>query len=87
MLYTIAKKRSHFNTYTGISTKANSTSHISFAFNPFNLSTNSSEFGKLVLFAQPVHNFYLEEPMAQASTTMAACSLFLDQETNFNNEI
>lgn len=87
MLYTIAKKRAHFNTHTAISTKANSTSHISFAFNPFNLSTNSSEFGKLVLFAQPVHNFYLEEPMAQASTTMAACSLFLDQETNFNNEI
>lgn len=87
ILYTIAKKRAHFNTYAGISTKANSTSHISFAFNPFNLSTNSTEFGKLVLFAQPVHNFYLEEPIAQASPTMAACSLFLDQENNFNNEI
>ena len=83
ILYQIIKKIAKFNINIGISTK----SYQNFIFNPFNFQLNYFNYAKLILFYQPVHNFYLEEPMAQASPTIASCFLFLNQETNFNNEI
>ena len=87
MLYQITKKIAKFNNYIGVSTNLNTKTHVAFTFNPFNINMNHNIYSKLILFYQPVHNFYLDEPLAQASATIAACSLFLDQENNFNNEI
>ena len=42
---------------------------------------------KMFIFAQPVKNFYLQEPIAANSQVIAECSLFLGQESNFIQEI
>ncbi len=54
-----------------------------FVFNPFTYKAFTTIYAKHLLIAQPVHNFYRQEPIASNSQTRAECSLFLGQETNF----
>lgn len=58
-----------------------------FSFNPFGFKVFVSSYAKLVLFSQPVQNFYLQEAIAGHSQTRAECSLFLGQESNFVSEM
>jgi hypothetical protein len=55
----------------------------SFIFNPFLTNVFVSNSGKLTLFSQPIHDFYLQEPIAEHSVTMSECALFLSQKSNF----
>ena len=57
-----------------------------FFFNPFAVKGFFSNCGKLILFSQPVKDFYLQEPIANSSTIRAESALFLNAETNFNRE-
>lgn len=57
-----------------------------FHFNPFIVKGFFSSCGKLILFSQPIKDFYLQEPIANSSTIMAESALFLNAETNFNRE-
>ena len=41
----------------------------------------------LFTFAQPVHDFYLEQQIASTSTTIADCSLYQNHDSNFTKEI
>jgi hypothetical protein len=54
-------------------------------FNPFSVKNFFTNQGKLILFSQPVKDFYMENPIASASITMAECSLFMKQDTNKTN--
>lgn len=63
------------------------TVNISFSFNPFIFNNFNVNYAKFILFAQPVKNFYLQEPIAANSQVIAECSLFLGQESNFIQEI
>ena len=56
-----------------------------FMFNPFSVKNFFTNQGKLILFSQPVKDFYMENPIASASITMAECSLFMKQDTNKTN--
>ena len=56
----------------------------SFKFNPFSNKVFTRNSGKLVLFVQPIKNFYSDEPIAAYSPTMAECTLFLNKQNNFS---
>jgi hypothetical protein len=58
----------------------------SFMFNYFAINTFNIVNTKLILFSQPVYNFYLEEPIAIQSNIIAECALFLGQDNNFISE-
>ena len=41
--------------------------------------------GKLLIFTQPVKDFYIEDQLTSDSITIAECALFLQQDTNKTN--
>jgi len=47
---------------------------------------NAQTSASLVLLAQPVRDFFLDDSIAQTSITMADCSLYRNNTTNFVNE-
>jgi len=57
----------------------------SFSFNPFFLKPFFVNSGKLILFVQPINDFYRQEQIAANSSTIAECALFLKPEINKNN--
>ena len=83
-LYLIIKKINQFKNIANFKNKQDLI-QISFIFNPFN--NNFSSVGKYTIYAPAVNNFYLDAPLANASQTIAACALFLNQESNFTNEL
>ena len=83
-IYSLLKKRDQFNNITGFNIK-NINIAISFTFNPFN--RNFTSCGKSIFYAPVINNFYLDAPLANASQTIGACALFLNQENNFTAEI
>jgi hypothetical protein len=60
---------------------------ISFSFNPFKVTFDFTYIVPLALFTQPIRNFYLEDQVASTSVTMADCALYINQQTNFVNEV
>ena len=83
-LYMITKKIGQFNNVTGFNNK-NILRQKSFNFNPFK--TNFCSVGKTIVYIPSINNFYIDAPLANASQTIAACALFLNQENNFTKEI
>jgi len=57
-----------------------------FNFNPFSTNLDSQQQAPLVLFAQPVRDFYLDGSIAITSVTIADCSLYRNNQTNFVKE-
>jgi len=80
----ITKKIGQFNNITGFNNK-NILRQKSFNFNPFK--TNFCSVGKTIVYISSINNFYIDAPLANASQTIAACALFLNQENNFTKEI
>jgi hypothetical protein len=56
-----------------------------FRFNPFQVTSFFSNQGNLFVFSQSVKNFYIEDQLTSASSTIAECALFLKQESNKTN--
>jgi hypothetical protein len=59
---------------------------VPFFFNPFKMRYHAQTSAPLVLLAQPVRDFFLDDSIAQTSITMADCSLYRSNNTNFINE-
>lgn len=59
----------------------------SFTFNPFKVTFDFAYSVPLALFTQSIRNFYLEDQVASTSVTMADCALYMNQQTNFVNEV
>ena len=57
----------------------------SLMFNPFYIKTFFKNQGKLLIFTQPVKDFYIEDQLTSDSITIAECALFLQQDTNKTN--
>jgi hypothetical protein len=56
-----------------------------FRFNPFQITSFFNNQGKLYIFSQSIKNFYMEDQLTSASSTIAECALFLKQESNKTN--
>ena len=56
-----------------------------FRFNPFQITSFFNNQGKLYIFSQSIKNFYIEDQLTSASSTIAECALFLKQESNKTN--
>ena len=56
-----------------------------FNFNPFFINSFFENSGKLILFVQPINDFYRQEQIAAQSSIIAECSMFLKPEINKNN--
>jgi predicted GIY-YIG superfamily endonuclease len=55
------------------------------ARNPFYNKTFFKNQGKLLIFTQPIKDFYIEDQLTSDSITIAECALFLQQDTNKTN--
>ena len=79
--YLWGKSLSKFKTETLSSIKGE---YPNFNFNPFIINHFFSNYGTLMLFTQPVKNFYIEAPIASSSITRAECSMFLSKTNNIH---